>query len=56
MVSRKHAEFRLGEGRCTVADSNSRFGTFLNGQKISDPVEVRVGSHVQLGLVDQFCG
>jgi len=49
MVSRKHAEFRLGEGRWIVSDANSRFGTFVNGQKISDPVEVRVGSHVQLG-------
>ena len=49
MVSRKHAEFRLGEGRCLVADSNSRFGTFVNGQKITDPVEVRAGSYVQLG-------
>src|SRR5713226_4075115 len=49
MVSRKHAEFRLGEGRCLVADSNSRFGTFVNGQKIAAPVEVRVGANVQLG-------
>src|SRR5712691_4665597 len=49
MVSRKHAEFRLGEGRCFVADSNSRFGTFVNGQKIVAPVEVRVGANVQLG-------
>jgi len=49
MVSRKHAEFRLEEGRCTVADANSRFGTFVNGQKISAPVEVRVGSNIQLG-------
>src|SRR5712691_1974844 len=49
MVSRKHAEFRLGEGRCFVADSNSRFGTFVNGQKIAAPVEVRVGANVQLG-------
>src|SRR5258708_1165303 len=49
MVSRKHAEFRLGEGRCFVADSNSRFGTFVNGQKIAAPVEVRVGTNVQLG-------
>ncbi|HSP63508.1 MAG TPA: FHA domain-containing protein [Pyrinomonadaceae bacterium] len=49
MVSRKHAEFRLGEGRCFVADSNSRFGTFVNGQKIAAPVEVRVGAKVQLG-------
>src|SRR5437773_273861 len=49
MVSRKHAEFRLAGGRCTVSDANSRFGTFVNGQQLSAPVEVRVGSQVQLG-------
>jgi len=49
MVSRKHAEFRLGGGRCVVSDANSRFGTFVDGQRISAPSEVRVGSHVQLG-------
>src|SRR6266567_1953589 len=49
MVSRKHAEFRLQHGRCLVADTNSRFGIFVNGEKVSAPVEVRVGSHVQLG-------
>ena len=49
MVSRKHAEFRLSDGRYLVTDANSRFGTFVNGQRISEPVEVRVGSHVQLG-------
>src|SRR5499427_203100 len=49
MVSRKHAEFRLGDGRCTVSDANSRFGTFVNGERISAPAEVRVGSHLQLG-------
>jgi ABC-type multidrug transport system ATPase subunit len=49
MVSRKHAEFRLSEGRCLVADANSRFGTFVNGEKVGAPVEVRVGAHIQLG-------
>ena len=49
MVSRRHAEFRLTNGRWTVTDTNSRFGTFVNGQKAAEPVEVRVGSHVQLG-------
>ncbi|HEV8140764.1 MAG TPA: FHA domain-containing protein [Pyrinomonadaceae bacterium] len=49
MVSRKHAEFRLADGHWIVADASSRFGTFVNGQKITGPVEVRVGSHVQLG-------
>ena len=49
MVSRKHAEFRLSEGRWRIANAKSRFGTFVNGQEITDPVEVRVGFHVQLG-------
>src|SRR5437762_1581989 len=49
MVSRKHAEFHLSEGRWLVTDTNSRFGTFVDGQRISAAVEVRVGSHVQLG-------
>jgi ABC transport system ATP-binding/permease protein len=49
MVSRKHAEFRLGEGRCVASDSNSRFGTFVNGQRISTPVNILVGAHIQLG-------
>ncbi|MGZ5483732.1 MAG: FHA domain-containing protein, partial [Pyrinomonadaceae bacterium] len=43
MVSRRHAEFRLTDGRWTVTDANSRFGTFVNGQKAAAPVEVRVG-------------
>jgi len=49
MVSRRHAEFKLSEGRWLVSDSNSRFGTLVNGQKITAPVEVRVGSQIQLG-------
>src|SRR5260221_2022410 len=49
MVSRKHAEIRLANDRYLVSDANSRFGTFVNGQKITGPVEVRVGSHIQLG-------
>src|SRR6187200_2888810 len=49
MVSRKHAEFRLAEGHWIVSDTGSRFGTFVNGQRIAGPVEVDTGSHVQLG-------
>jgi ABC-type multidrug transport system ATPase subunit len=49
MVSRRHAEFRLSDGGWIIADANSRFGTLVNGQKITGPVEVRVGSQVQLG-------
>ncbi|HYE66833.1 MAG TPA: FHA domain-containing protein, partial [Pyrinomonadaceae bacterium] len=49
MVSRKHAEFRLKDGGCLLVDTNSSFGTFLNGQRITEPVEVQAGSRVQFG-------
>src|ERR1051325_8070150 len=49
MVSRKHAEFRFADDHWIISDTGSRFGTFVNGQKITGPVEVGVGSHVQLG-------
>jgi ABC-type multidrug transport system ATPase subunit/pSer/pThr/pTyr-binding forkhead associated (FHA) protein len=49
MVSRRHAEFRLKNGRCLLVDTNSSFGTFLNGRRITDPVEVQPGARVQFG-------
>src|ERR1041384_535718 len=49
MVSRRHTEFRFTERRWVVADAGSRFGTYVDGQKISAPVAVRVGSQVQPG-------
>ncbi|HKS26502.1 MAG TPA: FHA domain-containing protein, partial [Pyrinomonadaceae bacterium] len=49
MVSRKHAEFRLKDNRCLIVDTNSSFGTFLDGQRVTEPTEVRTGSRVQFG-------
>ena len=49
MVSRKHAEFRFKNGRCLLVDTNSSFGTFLNGQRIMEPTEVVAGARVQFG-------
>lgn len=49
MVSRKHAEFRLRDGKCVLADTNSRFGTFLDNQRMTEPLEVRAGQAAQLG-------
>jgi ABC-type multidrug transport system ATPase subunit/pSer/pThr/pTyr-binding forkhead associated (FHA) protein len=49
MVSRKHAEFRFKNGRCLLVDTNSSFGTFLNGRRIMEPSEVGVGARVQFG-------
>lgn len=48
MVSRQHAEFHLETERCLLVDTSS-FGTYLDGQRITEPVEVRAGSKVQFG-------
>ncbi|HVG38492.1 MAG TPA: FHA domain-containing protein, partial [Pyrinomonadaceae bacterium] len=49
MVSRRHAEFRLQDGRCLLVDAKSSFGTLVNGQRVTEPVEVVPGSSVQFG-------
>lgn len=49
MVSRKHAELRLENGQWILQDLNSSYGTFLNGQKISAPQAISVGSTIQFG-------
>jgi ABC-type multidrug transport system ATPase subunit/pSer/pThr/pTyr-binding forkhead associated (FHA) protein len=49
MVSRHHAEFHLESGRCLLVDCNARFGTYLDGNRITEPTEVRAGSRVQFG-------
>ncbi|HEX8143745.1 MAG TPA: FHA domain-containing protein [Pyrinomonadaceae bacterium] len=49
MVSRRHAEIRFKDGRYLLVDTNSSFGTFLDGQRITEPVEVREGARAQFG-------
>ena len=49
MVSRQHAEFRLQNDRWIVADSGSTHGTFLDGQPLQSPSELRKDSRVQFG-------
>ncbi|HYJ47592.1 MAG TPA: FHA domain-containing protein, partial [Pyrinomonadaceae bacterium] len=49
MVSRRHAEFRFKNGHCLIVDTNSSFGTFLNGRRITEPAEVQPGARVQFG-------
>lgn len=49
MVSRKHAQIFKRDGRYWLEDANSRFGTFINGERLSTPAEVRQGSRFQLG-------
>jgi ABC transport system ATP-binding/permease protein len=50
MVSRRHAEIRLQNGRYVLSDLGSSYGTFINGQKISGPQEITIGSSIQFGV------
>ena len=48
-VSRRHARVLPENGGVIVEDLGSSNGTYVNGQRISGPVEVAAGDEVQLG-------
>jgi diguanylate cyclase (GGDEF)-like protein len=48
-ISRNHARVRAETGKAWVEDLASRNGTFVNGQRISSPVELRDGDKIQVG-------
>ena len=48
-VSRLHARLWLVDGAWWLEDLKSRFGTQLNTQKLTGPVQVQVGDTVQIG-------
>ena len=50
MVSRRHAELRFERGRWLVVDTDSSYGTFVNGQKIESPTEISAGKRLQFGI------
>lgn len=50
VVSRKHAEIRLQNGKFFVRDLGSTYGTFINGEKITQPKELAVGNSIQFGV------
>jgi serine phosphatase RsbU (regulator of sigma subunit)/pSer/pThr/pTyr-binding forkhead associated (FHA) protein len=47
-VSRDHAEIQTVDGLCTLHDRGSRYGTFVNGQRISE-WRLSHGDRVQFG-------
>ncbi len=49
-VSRNHAEIRWQNSQPFLVDSGSSYGTFLNGQKISQPTPISVASKIQFGV------
>jgi len=50
LVSRVHAELTVGpSGGLAVRDAGSKNGTFLNDERVTTPVPVRLGDRVTLG-------
>jgi phosphoserine phosphatase RsbU/P len=47
-ISRVHAEISCDNGACVIRDKQSRFGTFVNGEKITERVLVH-GDQLRLG-------
>jgi pSer/pThr/pTyr-binding forkhead associated (FHA) protein len=50
-VSARHALLQHRDGRWTLEDLGSLNGTFVNGRRIADAVEVRPGDEVRLADV-----
>jgi FHA domain len=48
-VSRTHARFESRNGIVYVDDLDSSNGTFLNGQRVSESIEVREGDRIDVG-------
>jgi serine phosphatase RsbU (regulator of sigma subunit)/pSer/pThr/pTyr-binding forkhead associated (FHA) protein len=49
VVSRRHAEIFIAEGKHFVRDAGSRNGTFLNGKRVFQPAQLAPGSVITIG-------
>lgn len=50
LASRRHAEIERQHGQYVIRDCDSRNGTFINGQRLSEPHILRDGDEIQIGL------
>ena len=48
-VSRRHARFETQNGVVFLEDLKSSNGTFLNGRRLADPLEIRPGDEIDVG-------
>ncbi|MEM4722011.1 MAG: FHA domain-containing serine/threonine-protein kinase [Candidatus Methanomethylicaceae archaeon] len=49
-VSRRHAIIIIGRKTVYIQDAGSKAGTYVDGQRILDPVPLRVGSKIGIGM------
>jgi adenylate cyclase len=50
-VSRQHARIRTIDGHCFVEDTGSRFGTYLNGRRLTGEAEMAAGDTLKVGEI-----
>lgn len=48
-VSRRHVRFEAQNGVVYIEDLKSSNGTFLNGRRLAEPLEVRAGDEIDVG-------
>jgi len=53
-VSRRHARFESQDGVVFVEDRKSSNGTFLNGRRVTEAIEVRQGDEIDVGATRIF--
>ncbi len=49
MISRKHCAIKVADGKVTINDLGSRNGSFVNGQKITEPHVAKSGDKIKIG-------
>ena len=52
IVSRRHCEFNLDGGQLRLRDLDSRNGTFINGGRVTNQIDVNPGDKIQIGPLD----
>ena len=53
-ISRRHARFESQNGIVYVDDLHSSNGTFLNGRRVTEAIEIREGDTVDAGTTRMF--
>ena len=48
-ISRVHAEITVEDGNCVIRDKQSRFGTYVNGVKVTSEKVLGHGDQIKLG-------
>jgi ABC transport system ATP-binding/permease protein len=48
-VSRRHAQIRVDGGRVRLRDLGSANGTFVNGRRLTQPIELEPGDRIDIG-------